>query len=83
MSEATVNPLIGHKIINVRPMAESEKELAGFVKDEYEDRECCADGVAVLVLSNGARVFALSDPEGNDGGHLVAALKGEMYDIFA
>ena len=79
MSEVTV----GHTVVQVRPMTKREKEMVGFVKDEYEDRECCASGVAVLVLSNGARVFALSDPEGNDGGHLVVAHRGVMYDIDA
>ncbi len=73
----------------IRPMVESEKKLVGFVDERSdcdqwgEDREWCADGVAVLVLSNGATVFATSDPELNNGGHLVTACKGELYDIFA
>ena len=73
----------------IRPMVQSEKELVGFVDetdsgDKYaEDREWCADGVAVLVLSNGATVFATSDPELNNGGHLVTACKGNLYDIYA
>ena len=84
---ATTEPLIGHRIIMVRPMVQSEKELVGFVDetasgDKYaEDREWCADGVAVLVLSNGATVFATRDPEGNSGGHLMTVQKGDLYDI--
>ena len=89
MSNTTTDPLIGHRIVMVRPMVESEKELVGWVDetasgDKYaEDRERCADGVTVLVLSNGATVFASCDPELNDGGHLVTACKGNLYDIYA
>ena len=89
MGNATTDPLIGHRIIMIRPMVESEKKLVGFVDetdsgDKYaEDREWCADGVAVLVLSNGATVFATSDPECNNGGHLMTTHRGELYDIFA
>ncbi len=89
MSNTTTDPLIGHRIVTLRPMVESEKELVGWVDetasgDEYaEDREWCADGVTVLVLSNGATVFAACDPELNDGGHLVTACKGNLYDIYA
>ncbi len=89
MSNTTTDPLIGHRIVMIRPMVESEKELVGWVDetasgDEYaEDREWCADGVTVLVLSNGATVFAACDPELNDGGHLVTACKGNLYDIYA
>jgi hypothetical protein len=79
MSNETTDPLIGHRIIMIRPMVESEKKLVGFA----EDRERCADGVTVLVLSNGATVFATSDPELNNGGHLVTACKGNLYDIYA
>lgn len=89
MSNATTDPLIGHRIIMIRPMVESEKKHVGWVDetasgDEYaEDREWCADGVAVLVLSNGASVFAACDPELNNGGHLVTTHRGNLYDIFA
>jgi hypothetical protein len=89
MGNATTDPLIGHRIVMIRPMMESEKELVGWVDetesgDKYaEDREWCAAGVAVLVLSNGATVFAACDPELNSGGHLVTACKGLLYDIFA
>ncbi len=89
MSNTTTDPLIGHRVVTLRPMVESEKELVGWVDetasgDEYaEDREWCADGVTVLVLSNGATVFAACDPELNDGGHLVTACKGNLYDIYA
>ena len=88
MGNATTDPLIGHRIIMIRPMVESEKKLVGWVDetasgDKYaEDRECCAAGVAVLVLSNGATVFAACDPELNDGGHLVTTHRGKLYDIF-
>ena len=90
MGNATTDPLIGHRIIMIRPMVQSEKELAGWVdgltdgRSKYaEDRECCAAGVAVLVLSNGATVFATSDPECNNGGHLMTTHRGKLYDIFA
>ena len=89
MGNTTTDPLIGHRIVMIRPMVESEKELVGWVDetasgDEYaEDREWCADGVTVLVLSNGATVFAACDPELNSGGHLVTTHRGELYDIFA
>ena len=88
MGNATTDPLIGHRIIMIRPMVESEKKLVGWVDERSdcdqwgEDRECCAAGVAVLVLSNGATVFAACDPELNDGGHLVTTHRGELYDIF-
>ena len=74
--------MVGHTVVQVRPMTKREREMVGFVKDEYEDRECCAAGVAVLVLSNGATVFAACDPELNDGGHLVTTHRGKLYDIF-
>lgn len=59
MSTIPTKGLIGETIVDVRPMTKKEQAEEGW------DRPA-----AVLVLSNGTRVYALADDEGNEPGCL-------------
>ena len=67
------NNIEGAKIVNIREMTKKEA-----------DAECwdlCHDGCRVLVLSNGIKLYASRDYEGNGPGALFFTDKGKHYAI--
>jgi hypothetical protein len=51
--------IIGHKIIQIRPMTDGERDIEGW-----------SQGTMVLVLDNQICLFAAQDEEGNDHGEM-------------
>ncbi|MBA7544438.1 hypothetical protein ES705_36794 [subsurface metagenome] len=64
--------LTGKKIVKVRPMT-----LAEYDKEGWSSK----DGVVVLELDDGMKLFASSDEEGNNGGELFGNKNGVGYLI--
>lgn len=60
----TTDPVIGHAIIGIRAMTKKELEAEGWDEDNIHGAP------TVLVLSNGTKLFASQDEEGNGPGAL-------------
>jgi hypothetical protein len=67
------NDLEGAKIVNVREMTKKEADA--------EDWSLRSNGCRVLVLSNGVKLYASQDYEGNGPGALFFTNKGKHYAI--
>lgn len=68
------NPLIGRKIVDVRPMTAFEQNQEG-----WETRH---KATRVLVLDNGDKIYPSSDDEGNDAGTLFGMdKKGKTFYV--
>ena len=63
---AKSDPVIGQKIVAVRAMTSAEQKAEGW-------EGACHGPATVLVLSNGARIYASQDEEGNGPGALFGA----------
>jgi hypothetical protein len=65
------NPFVGQTIVNVRPMTQEEIDAEGWYS-----------GTTVIELSNGVRIYASRDEEGNDAGCLFGRdNKGVTYYV--
>jgi|TARA_Y100000296_G_scaffold81535_1_gene108866 hypothetical protein len=68
------NNLEGAKIVNIREMTKKESDVEGW--------DLSHNGCRVLVLSNGIKLYASQDYEGNGPGALFFYnKKGETYEV--
>jgi hypothetical protein len=65
MPTKSKDPVVGHKIVEMRPMTTEEMKKEGW----YDKAP------TVLVLSNGTKLYASRDDEGNGAGALFATTK--------
>lgn len=71
-----VAPILGAKIVAIRPMTKKEADQEGF---EFGGRH---DAPMVLELDNGLAIYALADEEGNGPGTLVGRdRKGQSFYV--
>lgn len=61
--------IIGHKVVQIRKMTQAE-----------QDKEGWNSSTIVIVLSNGVRLYASSDEEGNDAGAMFG--RGKLGNTF-
>ena len=65
------DPLIGKKIVQMRPMTDEEMEAEGWNQS-----------TTVLVLDNGTLLYASMDPEGNGPGYIFGITKvGDQFGV--
>ena len=55
-------PMIGAKIVHIRPMTDKELQQEGWTRDFHAP--------AVIILDNGYKIYASQDEEGNGPGAL-------------
>ena len=67
------NNLEGAKIVRIREMSKKEADAEGW--------ELYHNGCRVLVLSNGIKLYASQDYEGNGPGALFFTDKGKCYAV--
>ena len=68
------DPLVGKKIVEIRPMTDEETEAEGW--------ETYADTATVIILNNGTLIFASMDTEGNAPGVIFGVTKnGDRFGI--
>tara|TARA_B100000519_G_C14248510_1_gene441142 strand:- start:567 stop:779 length:213 start_codon:yes stop_codon:yes gene_type:complete len=65
--------MIGLTIVDIENLNDNDKKMEGW-EDETESS-------AVLVLSDGTRIYASRDYEGNGSGALFARLKKKVFTI--
>lgn len=68
------SPFVGRKIKAVRPMTEAEGEREGWSFGRHGPP-------MVIVLDDGALVYASRDPEGNGPGALFAFAEGQTLSV--
>lgn len=72
MARKSKNNILGQKICAIRDMTQSEMDGQGW-----------SQPATVLVLENGAKIFASCDEEGNDRGELfLTDIKGKHYMLY-
>ena len=65
------DPLIGKKIVKMRPMTDEEMEAEGWTQS-----------TTVLVLNDGTLLYASMDPEGNGPGYIFGiAPDGDSFGV--
>jgi hypothetical protein len=75
LGRGKVTPIVGSKIVRVRPMTDKEAEQEGFDPNPHS-------APMVLELDNGQVIYALADEEGNGPGTLVGRnRKGESFYV--
>jgi hypothetical protein len=71
-NKKTDDHVIGHKIVQVRPMTEKE------MQEQYWDRPA-----TVIVLDNGTKLYPSRDEEGNDPGCIFGTYPdGAMFSCY-
>ena len=66
--------MIGRKIVNVEMLNDEDMETEG-----WDDN---SEVSAVLVLDDGARIYASQDYEGNNSGALFGSKDGKCFTVF-
>ena len=70
-----VPPILGAKVVAIRPMSQKEADQEGFGFDRH-------GAPMVLELDNGLTIYALADEEGNGPGTLVGRdRKGQSFYV--